>query len=93
MTTITRVLGTGGAAALVAAGLLATASPALTAVQDQQGQAVDPLPVDLFRTKNYYLDEALWKDPRYFRCNTPRQLTDIWTQGQSARPAAIGNVG
>src|ERR1700733_127195 len=41
--------------------------------------AMQALPLDLFLSTNFYKDQNLWSDQRYFRCNTPRQLTDIWT--------------
>jgi hypothetical protein len=43
---------------------------------------MEALPLDLFKSKNFYKDKDLWSDKRYFRCNTPRQITDIWTSAR-----------
>jgi hypothetical protein len=39
---------------------------------------IKALPVDLFTTKDFYKDKALWLDKRYFRCNSPAALEEQW---------------
>jgi hypothetical protein len=49
---------------------------------------VEALPIDIFTTRDFYADRELWTDKRYFRCNAPTNIEDLWTA--RGRPALIG---
>ena len=39
---------------------------------------IEPLERDLFTSDDFYADKALWSDPRYYRCNSPAAIEDLW---------------
>ncbi len=42
-----------------------------------------PLATDMFTSKNFYKDQKSWTDPRYYRCNSPRELVEsMWESGR-----------
>jgi len=51
---------------------------------------VTPLERDAFTSNDFYLDEDLWLDPRYWRCNSPISL-DSMHGDYTSGPSAIDN--
>ena len=55
---------------------------------------IKPLPIDMYTSKDFYKDKALWSDPRYFRCNSPAGIEEQWgangskTMGAGGAPTA-----
>ena len=61
-----------------------------TATGGKAPAGVQPLPRDIFTSKDFYADKDLWMDKRYYRCNSPISLDSIWGD-YSSGPRALEN--
>src|SRR5690349_11339989 len=52
-------------------------------------EGIKPLAVDIFTSKDFYKDKALWTDKRYYRCNSP-QASEVQRGILSANPLNTG---
>jgi hypothetical protein len=50
----------------------------VAALNGSSPPGIDPLERDLFTSDDFYADRDLWMDPRYFRCNSPAAIEDLW---------------
>jgi hypothetical protein len=57
--------------------------PVIAAQNGDSPRGIEPLPVDIFTTKDFYADRELWNDPRYFRCNSPSAMESQWGATQA----------
>ena len=57
---------------------------AATAKDGAAPKGITPLPRDIFTSDDFYVDRELWRDPRYFRCNSTLGLDSQWGDYSSA---------
>jgi hypothetical protein len=72
------IVGSEGKGMYAGAGIPADNMPIFAARDGAVPAGVQPLPRDIFSTRDFYLDRDLWSDKRYYRCNSPVGLEQIW---------------
>jgi hypothetical protein len=72
------IVGSEGKGYFTGAGVPADNMPVFAARDGATPPGVEPLKIDIFSSKDFYKDKALWFDPRYYRCNSSVGLEQIW---------------
>jgi hypothetical protein len=72
------IVGSEGKGMFTGAGIPPDNTPIYAARDGATPPGVEPLAIDIFTTRDFYRDRALWLDRRYYRCNSPVGLEQIW---------------
>jgi hypothetical protein len=75
---VEEIVGSEGKGMFPGAGIPKDNMPIYAAKDGAVPDGVTPLAHDIFSTRDFYEDRALWSDPRYYRCNSPVGLEQIW---------------
>ncbi len=72
------IVGSEGKGLFTGAGIPEGNTPVYAARNGAVPDGIEALPIDIFTTRDFYQDQALWMDPRYYRCNSAVGLEQIW---------------
>jgi hypothetical protein len=72
------IVGSEGKGMFTSAGVPPGNTPIFATRDGAVPAGIQPLPIDIFSTHDFYQDQKLWSDPRYYRCNSPVGIEQIW---------------